>query len=698
MDRSSLSQPSDARTIARYGEWPSPISAESVAAHSGSSSAPSAVGHETWWCTADPATATVHLVRSRDGAASQAVLDDRWSVRNRSLGYGGRPYLAIEAGQPAARPDAHLLVFTEHSDQRLYRTDVAPLDTGDSAAEPAPLSPADPPGQATCYADPILGPCDREVWVIRETTLAAGAPHDDPAPRTRREIVSIPLDGSAADDHSAIRVVGTSHHFLSGARLSPDGRRLAWIGWDHPAMPWDTTELMVADLVAGPHGALIAASARAVLGGGDVSVPQVEWGGPDRLYAMADPDGWWNLHQIDLRAAADPIVTCVLPMQRECAGPMWRVGPTWFGVSAHGVVLIHGDGEQQLALWDATTSALTDLAPGWTEFSSDVRVGPDVTVFLAGSPRDGRTVLRVSLAPADGAIAGPERAVPATNPDEWTAWPQRRVATGADGRAIHYLYYPPTSPTHAGPADELPPLLIDVHGGPTSSTGATPDREFDLFCSRGFAVASVDYGGSTGYGRAYRERLRHRWGIVDVEDSVAVAAQLAREGLADPARTAVRGGSAGGWTSLACLAFSDAFCAGTVYYPISDPLLWSGGHTHDFESRYVDSLVGTLPGALEHYRAVSPAANAGRISSPLIILQGDDDFICPPEQAEAIVETVAAHGGWHRYLTFAGEGHGFRKQSSVRDSLLAELELYSYAMGINANAQADRDATSANQS
>lgn len=677
--------PGDARTIERYGEWPSPISAEAVAAESGSSSSPSAVGDETWWCTADPSTAAVHLVRVRPTTvpddAPQPVLGDSWSVRNRSLGYGGRPYLAIEAGQPGARPDAHLLVFTEHSDQRMYRADVVPLPTTTAAiVAPSPLTPSDRPGQATCYADPILGPGGDEVWVIRETTQAPAVLHDDPTARTRREIVAVPIDGSAADDPSLVRVVARSHHFLSGVRVSPDGRRLAWIGWEHPAMPWDTTDLMIADLLAGPGGALIAGAARRVLGGGEVSVPQVEWDGSDRLYAMADPDDWWNLHRIDL--AAESAVTCVLPMPRECAGPMWRVGPTWFGVSAHGVVLLHGDGEQQLALWDPATRALTDLAPGWTEFGSDVWVGPDVTVVLGGSPREGRTVLRVPLTTVDGTIAPPVRARPASEPDGWTTWPERRVTTDPDGRTVHYVYYPPTSPTHAGPSDELPPLLIDVHGGPTSSTGATPDREFDLFCSRGFAVASVDYGGSTGYGRAYRERLRGQWGIVDVGDSVAVAAQLARDGLADPDRTAVRGGSAGGWTSLACLAFSTAFCAGAVYYPISDPLLWCGGHTHDFESRYVDSLVGVLPDALDHYLAVSPGANAARISSPLVILQGEDDFICPPEQAESIVATVAANGGWHRYLTFAGEGHGFRKQSSVRDSLHAEAELYSYAMGI----------------
>jgi dipeptidyl aminopeptidase/acylaminoacyl peptidase len=229
---------------------------------------------------------------------------------------------------------------------------------------------------------------------------------------------------------------------------------------------------------------------------------------------------------------------------------------------------------------------------------------------------------------------------------------------------------------------------VNAHGGPTGSTDSCPNLEFGLFCSRGFAVASVDYGGSTGYGREYRNRLRHNWGIVDVEDCVAVARDLAARGLADPARTAVRGGSAGGWTALACLASTDVFCAGAVYYPITDPVTWSGRATHDFESQYLRSLIGELPADLEHYRRVSPLANAHRISSPLVVLQGADDVICPPEQAQRIVDAVAARGLWHRYLVFPGEGHGFRKESSVAAALAAEAELYSATMGITVDLNA----------
>jgi len=659
--------------VARYGEWPSPVGLDVVATESGSVSWPSAVGDETWWCSSDPATATVRLLRAID-AEPVEVLVGHWSVRNRSLGYGGRPYLVVPSDGD------HLLVFTEHGDQRLYRADVSPLGSAAPAAAPGPLTPADSPQARMCYADLVLSPDATEIWCVREVTATAAGPHEDPAPRTHRDIVAVPLDASAREDPSGVRIVASSHHFLSGVRPSPDGRRLAWIGWNHPAMPWEATELMVADLVAGPGG-LVAGPAVRVLGGGDVSVPQAEWDGPGALYAMADPDGWWNLHRVDVESGE---ARCVAPMARECAGALWRVGPTWFAVTSAGVVLQHADGNAQLSLWDPSTGSLSALAPGWTEFGSDLRTGDGVAVVDAASAQVSHTVLRVALPPTTQVprdVVHPVSA-PAHPLQPWRSVPQRRTAHGVDGREVHYVYYPPTSPLHLGPADETPPLLVHVHGGPTSSTGAAPDREFDLFCSRGFAVASVDYGGSTGYGREYRDRLRHTWGVVDVEDSVAVARELADAGLADPARTAIRGGSAGGWTTLACLAFSDVFCAGAVYYPISDPVRWTGGHTHDFESRYLEYLIGELPGDLARYEAVSPLANAHRITRPLVMLQGADDFICPPEQAQAIVDSVAARGLWHRYLVFPGEGHGFRLDSSVRDSLLAEAELYSHTMGI----------------
>ncbi|MBO0868761.1 MAG: S9 family peptidase [Micromonosporaceae bacterium] len=645
-----------ASRVLPYGQWPSPIGVDLVADVSDDYTWPSIVdgqasGREVWWCAPDRATATVRLCRRRPGGpAATEVLGAGWSVRSRIIGYGGRPYLATTG----------LLVFVNHGDQRLYRADPA----AGPAGQPTPLTPPDPEATATCYGDPVLGPGGAEVWCVREVT--------QPGPRVSRQIVAVPLDGSAAADPAAIRVVATSHHFLSGVRVSPDGAALAWIGWDHPQMPWDATELMVAELSDG-----VATGARRVLGGDGVSVPQAEWAGPGTLYAMADPDGWWNLHRVELdrdRTSAE----CVLPMARECAGPLWRVGATWFAVTGAGVVLRHGVGAQRLARWDPETGELHDLATGWTRFGPDLAGGTGAVVATAAAEDREWTVLLVPTGAAPVALTTPahEELRP------WIPVAQRRTATGTGGREVHYVYHPPTNPEATGPAGEVPPLLVHVHGGPTSGTDASPDLEFALFCSRGFAVASVDYGGSTGYGREYRERLRHNWGIVDVEDSIAVARDLAAQGLADPERTAIRGGSAGGWTSLACLASTDTFCAGAVYYPISDPTDWNSATTHDFESQYLRGLIGEWPADRERYEQVSPLSKVDNIRAPLVMLQGADDFICKPDQAQRIVDAVRARGLWYRYLVFEGEGHGFRKRESVAASLRAEAELYREAMGL----------------
>lgn len=660
------------------GDRPSPITPEEVAAEPGAPSWPAVAGAETWWLAPDPATATVRLLRRAEpGGAADPVLGPHWSVGSRAIGYGGRPYLVVP------RDRTHLLVFCHGPDQRLYGTHVPPPGEADRdpAAAPTPLTRADPPGVRTTYADPVLGPGGREVWCIRETTrVDGGGEPTDPAARTVRDIVAVPLSGAAADDRDAVRVVARSHHFLSGLRVSPDDRHLAWIGWNHPDMPWDTSDLMVARVEDGR-----AVESVRVLGGPGVSVPQAEWAGPGVLYAMADPDGWWNLHRVDLAADGAARTTCVLRTDAECAHPIWRVGATSFAVTDAGVVFTRGGAEQSLVVWDPASGSVTPIAEGWTEFGIGLRGDARSVAVVAASPTEAATPLRIVL-PAPDAPAPPAllRCVPpAEEPHRrWLSLPRRRSVTVAGGWEVPYAYYPPSGPDR-GPSGAPPPLLIDVHGGPTNRTSATRSLSLSLFTSRGYAVASVDHGGSTGYGRAYRDRLRHAWGVVDVEDSVAVARSLAAEGLADPERTAIRGGSAGGWTTLAALAHSDAFCCGTVYYPITDPLTWSYAETHDFESRYTASLVGPLPQDEERHRRVSPLANAAGITAPFVMFQGLDDPICRPDQARRMVAAVdAAHGPGRcvRYLEFPGEGHGFRRPATKLACLRAELDLYARVM------------------
>jgi dipeptidyl aminopeptidase/acylaminoacyl peptidase len=447
-------------------------------------------------------------------------------------------------------------------------------------------------------------------------------------------------------------------------------------------MPWDTSELMVARLQDG-----VAVEPLRVLGGEGVSVPQAEWADADSLYAMADPEGWWNLHRVEL-VGDSAKAHCLLRTDTECSHAIWRVGATSFAVTDAGVLLRQSLGDQTLALWDPATGALTELAGEWTDFAVGLSGDAAAVAVVAASPTETPTPLRIDLTLSQQQRhPAPAVARCVTAPEDpfgpWQSVPQRRTVRVDGGWDVPYLYYPPTSPDHRGPAGEAPPLLIDVHGGPTSRTSGTRSLEFSLFTSRGYAIASVDYGGSIGYGRAYRDRLRHSWGRVDVEDSVAVAKALAEAGLADPHRTAIRGGSAGGWTALAALVHTDVFCCGTVYYPISDPLTWSGGQTHDFESRYIESLVGRLPEAEDRHLRLSPLANAAGISVPFVMLQGLDDVICRPDQARRIVAAVAAAHGpelCFRSLEFPGEGHGFRHAATITASLHAELDLYAHVI------------------
>ena len=700
----------------RCGRWDSPLTPAAVAAGSGGPSWPSVVGAETWWCAADTADASVRLLRwrapqPRESAASAApsaasasaardvssssplhdVLGPPWKVSNGAIGYGGRPYLAVAAAAPA---DPHLLVFTEASDHRLYAARVAPLSADSAsatasvaaAAAPVPLTPPDPAVCTTCYADPVLGPDGTEVWCVREVTRTDLGVGCDPAEITVREIVAVPLDGSGAADPDAVRVLLRSHHFLTCVRVGPGGDRLSWIGWNHPDMPWDSSELMVARLEDGAAGPVAGPPVR-VLGGSGSSVPQAEWADATTLYAMADPDGWWNLHRVTLdesAGAADGFarVACVLPMRSECAHAVWRVGATSFAVCGERVVFRHGVGDQQLVAWDpAGDGALTELAPGWTEFAVGVSGSAEAFAVVGASPTRAPTPLRIDVAtgivqPCSGVAAGePEECEP------WYATPERRTAPGREGRTVHFTYYPPTNPRYAVAPDELPPLIIDVHGGPTSTTGAARSPVLSLFTSRGFAVASVDYGGSTGYGRAYRDLLRGTWGVVDVEDSVSVVQALAGSGLADARRVAIRGGSAGGWTTLAALTHApDTFRCGAIRYPIADPFTWYAGETHDFESRYQDTLLGGAPGQADaFYRRVSPLLAVGQLRAPFVMMHGLDDTICHPDQSERFVAAARAlHGEdiCRAYLRFPDEGHGFRHAATLAAALEAELALF----------------------
>ncbi|MFJ8822930.1 prolyl oligopeptidase family serine peptidase [Streptomyces sp. NPDC102467] len=655
-----------------YGSWPSPIDAALAAANDGKPEYVGFVGDEAWWTEPRPTEAGRRALvrRGRDGT-EQSVLPAPWNVRSRVIEYGGRPWAGAE------RPEGPLLVFVNFADQRLYAYE--PETPG---AQPRPLTPLSAVGDGLRWADPQLHLDRGEVWCVLEEFTGDG-PAD-----VRRVIAAVPLDGSAADDRAGVReLTDGAHRFVTGARLAPDGRRAAWIVWDHPRMPWDGTELLVADVAEdGTFG-----PARIVAGGPEESICQVEWALDGALLYSGDDSGWWNLYRLDVlgtagtdstdfAAAARPLC----PRDEEFGGPLWKIGLSWFKPLEAGLIaVVHGVGATALGVLDPETGEVVDTAGPWTEWSASLGVHGSRVVAVAASPRTAAEVVELDTATGRARVIGAahhDPVDPAYYPE-----PQIRTFEGPDGRDIHAHIYPPHSPTHAAPDEELPPYVVWAHGGPTGHSPLVLDLEIAYFTSRGIGVAEVNYGGSTGYGREYRNRLREQWGVVDVEDCAAVALALAAEGTADRDRLAIRGGSAGGWTSAASLTATDVYACGTIIYPILDLTAWGSGETHDFESQYLETLVGPLAEVPARYVERSPAEHADRLTVPFLLLQGLDDVICPPAQCERFLARVASEGRRvpHAYIAFDGEGHGFRRADTMIRALEAELSLYAQVFGLN---------------
>jgi acetyl esterase/lipase len=645
---------------AGYGGWASPIDAATAASHDGSPDALGTVGDEVWWTAPRPAEGGRRaLVRRRADGSLECPLPAPWNVRNRVMEYGGTPWGgALVDGEP-------LVVFTHHADQRLY---AFRPDRPDEP--PYPLSPVSAVGGGLRWADPVVRPERGEVWAVLEEFTGEG-PSD-----LRRLHAAVPLDGSAAEDRAAVREAApAAHRFVTGLRLSPDGGRAVWLAWDHPRMPWDGTELRIADV----RGDGTLGPARTLIGGPEESVAQAEWAPDGTLLAATDRTGWWNLHRVDPSTGE---AVCLCPREEEFAGPLWRLGQRWFAPLPGGrVAVLHGVGAQRLAVLDPATGALTDAPGPWTEWSATLAVSGSRVAGSAASAVSAHEIVELDPSGATRVLGEPHR--DAVDP-RYLPEPAARTFAGPGGREVHAQVYPPRNPEHAGAAGPAP-YVIWVHGGPTSRAPMVLDLELAYFTSRGIGVAEVNYGGSTGYGRAYRNRLREQWGVVDVEDCVAVAEGLVAEGAADPARLAVRGGSAGGWTTAAALTTTSAFACGAISYPILDLAGWSpaGGETHDFEAWYLESLIGPHQEVPERYRDRSPVNLADRVTAPFLLLQGLDDVICPPVQCERFLAALEGRGVPHAYLAFAGESHGFRRLDTLVTCLEAELSLYGQVFGFD---------------
>ena len=533
-------------------------------------------------------------------------------------------------------------MFAEFSDQRVYR-----LTPG---AAPVALTPKPAVASSIRYA---------ELSVVGNDVIAVREMHD--AGAVTRDIVAIDLSGGG------VRSLVAGSDFLAFPRLSPDGTRIAWIAWNHPQMPWDGTELRVASL-ADPSSWTV------LLGSTEESVMQPEWIDDESLYVVSDRSGWWNLYSVTLDGALAPLLT----LDADFGAPLWQLGARWYTVLEDGALLtVRTVGTDTLAVLDPATGSLDDIElDGVTSVGLGGRLGS--TVLLKGGGAQvaaGLFALDLETRELRSVRSSFE-----SIPDVAYLPEGRQVTFHGPDREVHAIAYAPRHPSYEGLDGELPPYVAFVHGGPTAHVAPALNPLFAYFTSRGIGVVDVNYGGSSGYGREYRNRLRGQWGVVDVEDTIAAVQGLADSGLADPSRLAIEGGSAGGWTVLAALTSSDVFACGASYFGVAELELFVA-ETHDFESRYIDGLIGPLPEAIDLYRTRAPVNNVDGLSCPVLLLQGLDDPIVPPSQAERFRDAMVEKGIPHAYLAYAGESHGFRKLETQVNARESELSFYGQVMG-----------------
>jgi dipeptidyl aminopeptidase/acylaminoacyl peptidase len=616
-----VNQQTSARTVSPFGSWRSPVTpADLVAAIP--PSAPDLDSGGIYWLEVRPEEdGRASLVYRARGAEPKALTPRDLNVRSRVHEYGGGAYWR----------DGVTIYFSNFWDGRVFRQ-------ARDAAEAEPITPEPGRRRSLRYTDGVVAPGD---WIVCVRESHAGD-------EVVNELVSFPADGS-----SAARALTNGRDFYAAPRLSPDGSLLAFLAWDHPLLPFVGCELWLAEYQDGELR-----NARKVAGGADESIFQPEWSPDGVLHFSSDRTGFWNVHRV-----VDGTIENVTPIDAEIGHPHWNFGFSRYAFLGDGrlACVVTRNGYDGLEVADPDAGRIEPLDLPFTAYMPYLSSDGNRAAFVAASETEPFGVYELDV--LSGELTTHRAAAPALDA-AWISRPEQIEFAGSGGKTTYAFYYAPNSPHVEAPGDELPPLRVLSHGGPTAATGPEYSPGIQYWTTRGFAVVDVNYGGSTGYGRTYRQRLDGNWGVVDVEDCVAAAQHLVASGRADPQRLAIAGSSAGGYTTLCALVFSDVFAAGVNHYGVADLETFTRD-THKFEARYMDLLVGPYPERKDLYVERSPTNHFDKLSCPVLTFQGLDDRVVPPSQSEQLVEALERKGLPYAYLAFEGEGHGFRRRETI---------------------------------
>jgi dipeptidyl aminopeptidase/acylaminoacyl peptidase len=626
--------------ITRYGSWLSPIKAELLASTSIGLGAISPSGDDTYWLETRPLEKGRQVIvrRSPEGMVTD-MTPPEFNARTTVHEYGGGAYLV----------HGQTVYASNFADQRLYRL----------TPQLIPITPAPSIPCGLRYADGRVTPDGKWIICVRQS-------HRNEL-EADNELVAIPTDAATGAEGEA-HIIASGYDFYSNPRISPDGRQLAWLCWNHPNMPWDGAELWIAGLT--PGGTLT--HPQRIAGSPIESIFQPEWSPEGVLHFVSDRTGWWNLYRYNSRP--EPLTS----MEAEFGQPQWVFGQSNYTFLLDGsIACVYSQGGMDHLAVISPQGEIQPVEIGFTSMWS-LKYGMDRLWLVGASPTESATLVAVNL--KDQRVEVIKKSSTLEVDPGYVSIPRHIEFPTENGLTAHAFYYPPANKDFAAPAEEKPPLLVISHGGPTGATDAVFSLDVQFWTSRGFGVVDVNYGGSTGYGRAYRERLNGQWGVVDIQDCINAARYLIAQGEADGKRVAVRGGSAGGYTTLVGLTMYDFFAAGASYFGLADLETWVKD-THKFESRYLDRLVGPYPEMKKRYRQRSPVNFAHQIKCPMILFQGLEDKVVPPSQAEVMVQALEEKKLPYAYLAFEGEQHGFRKAETIKRAAEAELYFYSRVFG-----------------